>query len=718
MARDACVKDRQRTAELAGFLRATVPTVPRPHLKTGQRLHEIATCEKRSDPMCEGPNSWHRRETSDARNTEPTQRCSTGSTTFTDITSFTSFTNITNIASTTIPSKKTKIDSTSYPHSGKFLSLVSEKFRRVIGLVRELPVSNRNKEKVLLDSSAILSPKSLGIRNQQTSHTVNTKSSLLHGAFDIPQQYYLRDKLESNGGKHVFSGEMRECENDTSLCDHTSTDYHRGSCKMLSLTRRYFILDNTGEVRQYALTISDEPAAEKVFQIHANSIVVATDAIPEHIWCLRLSNYDIHDAHLQELPHMECEISSGPEKAPSKLTEDMLIVFNNAENFATWMFAIKELVEKHKKRSRFSFLGQRHNFSLLSGSQDRGSPLVTEERRSSCDDEHAHPFATELHRICYPFDTNVDSPVSRYELAPEVHGRADRVVLVSGDKHKSIEDSSVHTVVESSTMGAHLSTTSEDEDSCNTSIQHFQMGHRTSLESVIPHSLFELPVESQTADSTGDGQSVNSDDVISHSLFERHPSVVEDHSSRCYHLFPSADAKDLSESDSKNLFELSPPLHGTKVARSVCEHEIDLTLRPTLSWTVDEEDSTCRTLTVAPSCPPNSPRNSDELQSLAGVSTRDFPLPSIYGQLGSDNISHRIDPGSMGTLLRISREQAPRNSESEYKKSPTEFARAKHSCESPFFRPGRHVHPPRHSHTDSLRTTSCPILHVSLPTAP
>ena len=460
MARDACVKDRQRTAELAGFFRATVPTVPRPHLKTGRRLHEIATCEKRSDPMCEGPNAWHRRETSDARNTEPTQRCSTGSTTFTDITSFTSFTNITNIASTTIPSKKTEIDSTSYPHSGKFLSLVSEKFRRVIGLVRELPVSNS------------------------------------------------------------------------------------------------------------------------------------------------------------------------------------------------------------------------------------------------------------------PFDTNVDSPVSRYELAPEVHGRADRVVLVSGDKHKSIEDSSVHAVIESSTMGAHLSTTSEDEDSCNTSIQHFQMGHRRSLESVIRHSLFELPVESQTADLTGDGQSANSDDVISHSIFERHPSIVEDDSSRCYHLFPSADARDLSESDSINLFELSPPLHRTKVARFVCEHEIDLTLRPTLSWTVDEEDSTCRTLTVAPSCPPNSPRNSGELQSLAGVSTKDFPLPSIYGQLGSDNTSHRIDPGSMDTLLRISREQAPRTSESGYKKSPTEFARAKHSCESPFFRPGRHVHPPRHGHTESLRTTSCPILHVSLPIAP
>ena len=44
VARDAGVKDRQRTTELARFLWATDPTVPRPHLKTGQRLHEITTC--------------------------------------------------------------------------------------------------------------------------------------------------------------------------------------------------------------------------------------------------------------------------------------------------------------------------------------------------------------------------------------------------------------------------------------------------------------------------------------------------------------------------------------------------------------------------------------------------------------------------------------------------------------------------------------------------
>ena len=716
VARDARVKDRQCTAELADFFRATAPTVLRSHLEDDEQLNKIATCVKCLGPMREGPNSWHRRQTLENRDMGPSQRCSTEATISTGTTSPAK---VMSIKTTAASLKKMGNDLAAYPHLGKVLNSVSEKLRRAVSMVQEPPVSTNSEEIISLDSSVNPSNKTLNTHNHWMSRTANDTGSILHGAFDVPQQYYLRDKLELNGRKHMSPGEIGESDDDVSICSHTSTEYHHGSCRMLSLTRRYFTLDHAGQVRQYALTVSDKPNAEEVFQTNANSIVVATDAVPGHLWCLRLSNYDIHDANLQELPQMECKKSPRSKKAQSATTEDMLIVFNDPEKFATWMFAIKELVEEHRERSNFPHVRQRHTFSSISSSQDSDYSLETKDQRSSCDDEDAHPFATKLPGTHYPSITNVDPRASRCKATPKVHGRADRAVSVYGDKHKRIDISSIHTATESSTIEARFPTTSEDQDLCSTSLQHRQMQQRTSLKSAIRHSLFESPVKSQTTDLTGDYQRVNSDGIISHSLFERHPSIIEDENSRCCHLLSSADGKDLSVSDPMTLFELSPPLFGMNVPRPVCEHEIDLALCPTQAWTVDEEDLTHRTLTVASSCPPNSPRNSEnsgELHSLAGVSTWDFPLPPICGQIGGGDPPKRTAPRPMSTFVRMSQEQASRASSRGYKKSPTRFATAEHSPGSPFSSPGRHVHPRRH--TDSARMSNCLVLHVSLSIAP
>ena len=614
LAHDACVKDCECTTELAQFLRATGAIAPRTHLEDHQRVHEIATCMKYSDPVCEGPSARLKGETSPAVNRRPIQKCNVGSTTFTDISSLAKITKI------TILSERTTKDLVSNPYIGQLRRLVPEKLRRLIRPARDPRVSIKSEGCSSSDSSAILFPKNFGIHDQWKSHTTSTGSPILHGTFEIPQQYHLREKLVSNSPKYVSPGEMGECYNDISLCSHTSIDYHRGSCKMLSLARRYFMLDNSGRICQYGLTISDEPTAEEVFQIDANSIVVATDAVPGHLWCLRLSNWNIHDARLQELPTMEDETFVGRGRARTTITKDMLIVFKDSETFATWMLTIKELIQQHGKRSRSLYLRRQDGFSSPSSCRSNRRPLVIEERRSSYNDENSRPLDTELSRSHSPLSMDFCFPVSRYGATLEVDREAENIASVTSDKHISIDGSSTNSIIELSTIEARLSTTSYDQSSCNTSPQPFQTDCRVSPETAIRHSLFELPAESLCADFTCDDQNADSADIISHSLFERHPSVAGDDSSTCRHLLPATSIKDLSKSDPKTIFELPPALYRMKVTESLCGHEKDLVLCPNLSWRVDEENSTRRTSTVAASCPPNSPENGGGVRSSAGFS--------------------------------------------------------------------------------------------------
>ena len=114
-----------------------------------------------------------------------------------------------------------------------------------------------------------------------------------------------------------------------------------GNCKVSSSEKRYFTLDDSGQVCQYVMA-SD---VEEIYQITADSVVHASDTVDGQPCSLHLSHHNVDNAGVQERPATEYHIHAGSRRVLSTFTTHMIILFRDPEVFAVWMLAIQQCVQ-------------------------------------------------------------------------------------------------------------------------------------------------------------------------------------------------------------------------------------------------------------------------------------------------------------------------------------------------------------------------------------
>ena len=118
------------------------------------------------------------------------------------------------------------------------------------------------------------------------------------------------------------------------------------SISAVGWTRQLYVLVSLGYLLQYAGNGHHDRLPEKILQLSKDTVAFASDAIPGRTWVLQVSQTSGADGVAKPEPSKSIFARIGLSSAESKRTaQNLLMVFDNAEELDTWLTTIRREVE-------------------------------------------------------------------------------------------------------------------------------------------------------------------------------------------------------------------------------------------------------------------------------------------------------------------------------------------------------------------------------------
>ncbi|KIX05559.1 uncharacterized protein Z518_06431 [Rhinocladiella mackenziei CBS 650.93] len=112
-----------------------------------------------------------------------------------------------------------------------------------------------------------------------------------------------------------------------------------------SLSQKLFILTNSGHIFQYSADGLIDRLPEKILELGPESVAFASDAIPGKHWVLRIAHDGVSEQMAPQTPKSAWSKLAFRSPERKKLVNDLLLVFDDAMAFRTWLTAVRREIE-------------------------------------------------------------------------------------------------------------------------------------------------------------------------------------------------------------------------------------------------------------------------------------------------------------------------------------------------------------------------------------